>query len=123
VIAYHVEFSADDFVALATRVWQRQFDVAAVAKALTHTANIGAWDGARLVGSVRVLTDGYLFATVPELQVDPDYRRHGIGRRLMELALEEAPGNALFLGAQPQSMAFFEAIGCTPGPMGYVLRR
>jgi hypothetical protein len=28
-----------------------------------------------------VLTDGYFLATVPEILVDPAYRRHGIGRQ------------------------------------------
>jgi len=54
--------------------------------ALTRTTNIGAWDNDRLVGAVRVLTDGYFVATVPEILVDPDYQRRGIGRELMSRA-------------------------------------
>jgi len=38
--------------------------VSAAKAALTRTTNIGAWDDQRLVGAVRVLTDGYFFATV-----------------------------------------------------------
>jgi hypothetical protein len=41
----------------------------------------------------------------------------------MTRALERAPRGALFFGAQPQSASLFERIGCTPGPVGFVLRK
>jgi len=123
-IRYSTEaFSADVFLALAERVWPRGYDLAAATEALTRTTNIGAWDGERLVGAVRVMTDGYFFATVPESLVDPDYQRRGIGRELMFRALETAPRGTLFFGAQPQSVGFFERLGCEPGPAGMVMRR
>ena len=111
------------FIKLAHRVWPRSYDAERVDGALQLTTNIGAWDSDRLVGTVRVLTDGYLFATVPEILVDPDYRGRGIGRELMRRALDAAPGGALFLGAQPESVGFFERIGCHLGPTGFVLHR
>ena len=113
----------ESFLALAQRVWPRQYDAAAIAGAVEKTINIGAWDGPKLVGSVRVLTDGYLFSTVPEILVDPAYQRRGIGGELMRRALASAPGNTLFFGAQPDSRLFFEKIGCIRGPTGYVMRR
>ena len=115
-------FEADAFVTLARRVWPREYDVAAAAAALAHTTNIGAWEGERLIGAVRVLTDGYFFATVPEVLVDPDYQRRGIGRELMCRALAASPRGTLFFGAQPQSVGFFEKLGCEPGPSGMVMR-
>jgi GNAT superfamily N-acetyltransferase len=116
-------FSADDFLALAQRVWPRADDHKRAQDALTKTINIGAWDGSRLVGAVRLMTDGYFFATVPEILVDPDYQRRGIGRELMNRALNQAPRGVLFLGAQPHSVGFFERLGCLPGPTGMVMRR
>src|SRR4030095_1246 len=71
------------FSALARRIWEREYDATRTAAALKSTINIGAWSGERLVGSVRVLTDGYFFNTVPEVMVDPEFRKHGIGRELM----------------------------------------
>jgi hypothetical protein len=62
-ISYHEDFSADDFLALAQRVWPRDYSSTQAAAALARTINIGVWDGSRLVGSIRVLTDGYFFAT------------------------------------------------------------
>jgi GNAT superfamily N-acetyltransferase len=122
-IEYREGFSAGDFIALANRVWPRDYDISRAAEAIARTINIGAWDGGRLVGAVRVLSDGYLFSTVPEILVEPQYQRRGIGRDLMAHALERAPRGALFFGAQPQSVGFFERIGCTRGPVGFVLRK
>jgi ribosomal protein S18 acetylase RimI-like enzyme len=120
---YRDGFDTADYVALAKRVWPREYDVARIEDAILRTINIGAWDDARLVGAVRVLSDGYLFSTIPEILVEPPYQRRGIGRELMRRALEHAPRGALFFGAQPQSIGFFERIGCTPGPVGFVLRK
>jgi GNAT superfamily N-acetyltransferase len=113
-------FTPDGFLALARRVWPRNYDVARTADALGRTINIGAWVGDRLVGSVRVLSDGYFFNTVPELMVDPEYQRQGIGRELMHRALDVAPGGKLFFGAQSGNEEFFERCGFHRGPVGFV---
>ena len=114
--------TAEAFMSLARRIWARDYDRERTAQALGRTINIGAWDGDRLVASVRVLSDGYFFSTVPEVMVDPDYRRQGIGRALLHKALEAAPGGTLFLGAQPGNEPFFEHAGFRRGPAGYVGR-
>lgn len=116
-------FSAEAFLALAMRVWPRDYDHIRTAAALARTVNIGAWDDARLVGAVRVLSDGYFFATVPEILVDPEYQRRGIGRVLMSQALAHAPRGKLFLGAQASARGFFERLGCRPGPVGLVIEQ
>jgi len=112
-------FSVDAFLALAGRVWPGAYDRARTAGALARTTNIGAWDGDRLVGAVRVLTDGYFFATIPEILVDPAYQRRGIGRALMDLALQHTPRGVVFFGAQPQAVGFFERLGCARTLTGF----
>jgi GNAT superfamily N-acetyltransferase len=114
--------SVEDFVGLAQRVWPREYDATRVQHALDRTINIGAWDGDALIGSVRVLTDGYLFATVSEILVDPSYQRLGIGRELMRQALAVSPRGTLAFSAQPSSTGFFERIGAERGMTGFVLR-
>ena len=116
-------FTPGEFVALARRVWPRDYDVRQVSEALARTINLGAWAGNQLVGAVRVLTDGYFFSTVPEVMVDPDFRRRGIGRELMQRALAMAPGGRLFFGAQLGNEPFFEASGFVRGPTGFIGRR
>jgi len=111
------------FLALAQRIWPRDYDAGLTTAALGKTINVGAWVEDRLVGSVRVLSDGCFFSTVPEVMVDPEYRRQGIGCELLKRALELAPGGTLFLGAQPGNERFFEQAGFRRGPTGYVGRR
>src|SRR5262245_21016928 len=115
--------TVDAFLALARRIWQREYGTAKTAAALKSTMNIGPWTRDRLVGSVRVLTDGYFYNTVPEVMVDPEFRKHGIGRELMRRALDASPGGVLYLGAQPGNERFFELAGFRRGPTGYVGRR
>jgi len=114
--------TTEAFSELAHRIWPREYDSALTSAALDKTVNIAAWDGDRLVGSVRVLTDGYFFSTVAEVMVDPQYRKQGIGRELLRRALEVAPGGALWVGAQPGQERFVEAAGFRRGLTGYVGR-
>jgi GNAT superfamily N-acetyltransferase len=114
---------ADDYIALAQRLAPGEYNARKVAGALEKTVNIGAWDGERLVGIVRVLTDGYFFAAVPDIFVDPDYQRRGVGRELMNRAFERTPRGALFAGARDSSAAFFERIGCERGPAGFTMKK
>ena len=98
---------AEEFIGLAQRVWPGEYDVTSVQEALGRTINITARKDGELAGCVRVLTDGYFFGTIPEILVDPNYRRKGVGRRLMELAWEASP-TSLYFGAQPGNEGFFE---------------
>ena len=113
-------FTSEAFVSLAQQVWPQDYDVARISSALQRSHNIGAWDGDRLIGAVRILSDGYLFACVAEILVEPAYQRQGVGRQLMDAALSIAPRGKLFLGARPQSVAFFERLGYEKGPVGFV---
>jgi hypothetical protein len=74
-IAYRVDdraVTAEQFLALAQRVWPGDYDPEHVRAALARTLNITAWIGSQLVGSVRILSDGYFIGTITELLVDPD---------------------------------------------------
>ena len=124
-----IRYKADDqtvpisrFLGLAQRVWPRDYNADLAQQALRRTLNITAWDGDKLVGCVRILSDGYFFGTISEILVDPAYQRRGIGRRLMELAWEHAP-TSLFLGAQPGNEGFFEKMGYERSMASYVKRK
>ena len=121
-VANDQRLTAEAFVALAQQVWPRAYETSQVALALTRTSSVSAWQDGRLVGCVRVLTDGYLFATIPEILVHPDSQRQGIGRELMKRALILAPRHKVFFGAQAGHEPFFERLGADRGPTGYVLQ-
>ncbi len=112
---------AASFIPLAERVRPVRYEMAKAREALARTTNIGAWDGGRLVGAVRLLSDGYTFSVIADILVDPDYQRLGIGRDLMARALAVAPDARVLIEAQPDCIGFFERIGCVRGPTGFTL--
>lgn len=113
---------AAEFLALVARVWPGQYDEGLVEQALAATTNFAAWHAGRLVGCARLLSDGYLFSTVPEILVVPDYRRMGVGAELMRLVWEASP-TSLGFGVQPGNEAFFEALGFETGMAFYHRRK
>ena len=124
-----MEYRADDrelqatmFIEFANQVWPGNYDVERTRDALSKTINITAYDGERLVGCLRILTDGCYFGTITELLVLPEYQRRGIGSRLLQLARDSAP-TMLYFGAQPGVEAFYEKNGCEKGLQSYVIRK
>ncbi len=51
---------------------------------------VGAFDGAQLVGFVNLATDGGAHAFLLDPTVDPEYRRRGLGTRLVHAAIDLA---------------------------------
>jgi len=104
----HLDVSA--FIEMANKVWPGRYHTQHTKEALENTINTTAWDHGKLVGCVRVLTDGCFFGTVTEILVLPDYQKQGIGKMLMTLAFESSP-TSLFFGAQPEAVGFYEKLG------------
>ena len=122
-----VEYKVDDrtldasaFLAFVNRIWPGEYDREATRAALSKTLNITAYDGTRLVGCLRILSDGYYFGTITELLVLPEYRKQGIGSHLLQLARAHTP-TMLYFGAQPEAEAFYEKNGCAKGLQSYVI--
>ena len=63
-------------------------DDSASHKRFAEKLNITKWQDEELVGCLRILGDGYFFATIPELMVAPELRRRGIGSKLQTLGLD-----------------------------------
>ena len=124
MLEYRVDDKALDaqrFIELAQQVWPGDYDPEKTRRALERTINITAWDGAELVGCLRILTDGYYFGTITELLVLPQYQRQGIGSRLLQLAKEHTP-TVLYFGAQPEAEPFYEKNGCQKSLQSYMLK-
>jgi GNAT superfamily N-acetyltransferase len=56
-----------------------------------------AWDGGRLVGNARILSDGVCNAYVVDVWTATPYRRRGIGSELVRRLLEMVPGQHVAL--------------------------
>jgi len=85
---------------------------------------ISAWDGARLVGVCRALTDFSYCCYLSDLAVDVTYQKHGIGRELIRrtqsLVGEEV---SLILLSAPGAMAYYLKVGFSLADNAYVIRR
>ncbi|MGI5883589.1 MAG: GNAT family N-acetyltransferase [Candidatus Spyradocola sp.] len=114
--------SAAQFLEFVQQVWPGEYDAARTQEALSRTLNLTAYDGALLVGCLRILTDGYYFGTITELLVLPAYQRRGIGSALLRLARAHTP-TLLYFGAQPGAEAFYEKNGCKRGLPAYTIEK
>ena len=112
--------TASVFLPFVNQVWPGDYDIEETQNALSKTTNITAYDGNRLVGCLRIMSDGYFFGTITELLVLPDYQKKGIGSRLLQLAKENTP-TMLYFGAQPGMEAFYEKNGCQRSLQSYVI--
>ena len=124
-----MEYNTDDkgldavkFISFANQVWPGDYDIEKTREALSKTINITAYDGEKLIGCLRILSDGYFFGTITELLVLPAYQKQGIGSRLLQLAKENTP-TMLYFGSQPGIEAFYEKNGCRKSLQSYVIDR
>lgn len=113
---------AGEFLEFVQQVWPGDYDRSRTAEALGRTINLTARENGRLVGCLRILTDGYFFGTITELLVLPEYQRRGIGRSLLELARRNTP-TMLYFGAQPEAEGFYERSGCRKSLQSYQIEK
>jgi len=83
---------------------------------------VSAWQGDRLVGLARVLTDGELFSLLADLAVEPDVQGLGIGKRLIEEVMRRCEGTELILRDSNLSGGFYERLGFARAENAWVKR-
>ena len=83
-----------------------------------------AWDGDKLVGVARSVTDFTYCCYLSDLAVDVAYQRQGIGVRLMDLTQEQlGPRCKLILLAAPAAAGYYGHVGFEHHPRCWVLDR
>jgi GNAT superfamily N-acetyltransferase len=78
-----------------------------------------AWDGEKLVGAGRVVTDGLLHAMIYDVVVAPEYQRQGIGKQIVERLAQkcvDAQIGAIQLFCAKGKQAFYEQLGFVVRP-------
>lgn len=73
-----------------------------------------AYDGTRLVGFARAISDGVSSAYLSSVMVDPSYRRRGIGRALIERIIGGRDNIKFVLHARAEAVPFYAAVGFAP---------
>jgi ribosomal protein S18 acetylase RimI-like enzyme len=112
--------SARDLIDLARRSEVEAPDASRLQESLGRTINIGAYDGDKLVGALRLLTDGYEWTVVTDFLVEPEYRRRGIGSALWRRAAERATGRLAMAQIPPGTEGFFRRLEALPAYEGFV---
>jgi ribosomal protein S18 acetylase RimI-like enzyme len=76
---------------------------------------VTAWDGDKLVGVSRSLTDFCYVCYLSDLAVDRAYQRKGIGKELVRLTQERIGDQTyLLLLAAPEAEGYYAKIGFEP---------
>lgn len=78
---------------------------------LHSTLVISAWEGERLVGTTRVLSDTIIRSILYDLVVHPDYRSRGIGRELVRRCMATYPDSEWFLQTTQGRLSFYQQLG------------
>lgn len=102
----------------------RQTDSAErIERAFANSALVlSMWDGERLVGLARVLTDGVAVAYLCDLAVEPDLQGAGVGKRLVDEVLARVEGAELVLRDSSLSTGFYDRLGFEPVGNAWVRR-
>lgn len=85
---------------------------------------VSAWDGARLAGVARSITDFAYCCYLSDLAVDKAYQRRGIGRELIARTKAEIGDEvSLMLLSAPEAMGYYPKLGFTPLDNGFRIPR
>lgn len=95
-------------------------------EAMLKNANllISAWDGEKLVGISRSLTDFAYVAYLADLAVDQEYQRSGIGKQLIEETKARlGPECMIVLLAAPKANDYYKHIGFEHNPRAWTHKK
>jgi N-acetylglutamate synthase-like GNAT family acetyltransferase len=104
--------------------WGHNRDEDGIEKTIEAGVAVGAWDGERLVGFVRALTDGLYRAYIEDVIVDPEYRGHQIGERMVAVMVDTLSDvEIVSLFCLPERVAFYGRNGFSASERQVMMHR
>jgi ribosomal protein S18 acetylase RimI-like enzyme len=95
----------------------RASEPASLERALRATTDFAtAWDGDRLIGTARSITDGAQNALIATVAVHPAYQGLGVGERMMHLLTDGRDLVRFSLAATPGLEPWYRKLGFLPDP-------
>lgn len=76
--------------------------------------SLGAYDDGKLIGAIRAVGDGVSIVFIQDLLVLPEYRRRGIGTRLLREIVERFSSVyqiELLADHTPETVSFYRSVG------------
>jgi len=125
----NVPVSADQFIDLLKRSTlseRRPVDDRTCIEGMIGNSNlvVSAWDGGRLVGLARSVTDFHYACYLSDLAVDRTVQKRGIGRRLQAISQQQlGPRCTLILLAAPAADSYYGHVGFTRHQRCWILER
>jgi predicted N-acetyltransferase YhbS len=113
-----------DLLVRSTLGERRPIDDDACIDAMLANANltITAWDGDRLVGVARSVTDFAYCCYLSDLAVDASLQRSGVGRELIQLTQAAlGPKAKLILLSAPKAVDYYPRVGFTRHENAYII--
>jgi|SRR5580658_4787801 predicted N-acetyltransferase YhbS len=113
-----------DLLKRSTLAERRPVDDPKSIKAMLKHANLlcTAWDGDRLVGVARSVTDFEYCCYLSDLAVDQAYQKRGVGRELIRLTQSLLGSRAkIILLAAPKAVEFYPRIGFESHPSAWII--
>ena len=89
----------------------RDSDDVTLAMVRGATESVSAWDGERLIGFARIISDEATNGYISTIVVAPRWQERGLGRRLMGALMEGREELKLTLDARPGSETFYGRFG------------
>ncbi|WP_114748252.1 GNAT family N-acetyltransferase [Pleomorphovibrio marinus] len=82
---------------------------------------VTAWQGKRLIGVSRAISDFSYCTYLSDLAVDKEFHGLGIGKTLVKKTMELAPGAKLILLSAPKAVEYYPKIGMEKHPACYYM--
>lgn len=100
-------------------------DLERIQQMLDHAnLTITAWDGKKLIGIARSLTDFCYCCYLSDLAVDKEYQRSGIGQELIEQTRTRLSEQvSLILLSAPTAMSYYPYVGFDKADNAWIIRR
>lgn len=95
-----------------------------IARILDGDVAVGAWEGERLVGFARAVSDERFRAYIEDVVVDPAYQRGGVGSQMLARLLESLTHiEVVTLFCASDLVSFYKAQGFRAFPSQIVMHR
>ncbi|MCL2225368.1 MAG: GNAT family N-acetyltransferase [Defluviitaleaceae bacterium] len=78
---------------------------------INSTLVISAWDGERLVGAVRVLSDKVIRSVIYDLVIDPKFQNKGIGKELIKRCIAHYPNSEWLVQTTAETAPYYQKHG------------